>query len=104
MRTLRIHEAAAEEAAEAAAWYERERPGLGTEFERAIDAALDLLEQEIVPLTSLPGTAGARGTKRLMLRRFPYAVIVREHGTEILVVAFAHQARRPGYWRGRLRT
>lgn len=45
MRTLRIHEAAAEEAAEAAAWYEKERPGLGVEFEHAIDAALDLLEK-----------------------------------------------------------
>ena len=50
MRMLRIHAAAAEEAAEAAAWYEKERPGLGADFEHAIDAALDLLEQDIVPL------------------------------------------------------
>jgi hypothetical protein len=63
-----------------------------------------LLEQEIVPLTSVPGVAGARGVKRLMLRRFPYAVIVRERDTEIVVIAFAHHARRPGYWRDRLRT
>ena len=62
MRVLRIHAAAAEEAAEAAAWYEKERPGLGADFERAIDAALDLLEQDNVPLTPAPGVAGARGT------------------------------------------
>lgn len=68
MRRLRIHAAAAEEAAEAAAWYEKERPGLGAEFEHAADAALDLLEQEIIPLTSVPGVAGARGVKRLMLK------------------------------------
>ena len=49
MRALRIHEAASDEAAEAAAWYEKERPGLGAEFEHAVDAALDLLEEEIVP-------------------------------------------------------
>ena len=104
MRVLRIHEAAAEEAAEAAAWYEKERPGLGLDFEQAIDAALDLLEQDIVPMTSAPGVAGTRGVKRLLLRRFPYAVIVRERGTEMLVIAFAHHARRPGYWRDRLRT
>ena len=104
MRTLRIHAAAAEEAAEAAAWYEKERPGLGIDFERAVDAALDLLEQEIIPLTTLPGTAGVHGVKRLILRRFPYAVIVREHATEIVVIAFAHHARRPGYWRERLVT
>jgi len=103
MRALRIHAAAAEEAAEAAAWYEKVRPGLGTEFGHAIDAALDLLEQEIIPLTTMPSVAGASGAKRLLLRRFPYAVIVRERDAEILVIAFAHQARRPGYWRHRLR-
>lgn len=104
MRSLRIHEAAAEEAAEAAAWYEKERPGLGQKFERAIDAALDLLEEAIVPLTSMPGASGARGVKRLILRRFPYSVIVSERDTEILVIAFAHHARRPGYWRDRIQT
>jgi len=103
MRALRIHAAAVDEAVEAAAWYERERPGLGAEFERAIDAALDLLEEEIVPLTSVPGVAGTRGVKRLILRRFPYSVIVHERNTEIFVIAFAHHARRPGYWRDRVR-
>lgn len=103
MRPVRIHAAAAEEAAEAAAWYENESPGLGTDFERAIDAALDLLEQDIVPLVSVPGVAGRRGVRRLLLRRFPYAVVVVEWQAEIVVIAFAHQARRPGYWRGRLR-
>jgi len=101
MRRVRIHAAAAEEAAEAAAWYEKERPGLGADFERAVDAALDLLEEEIVPLVSIAGVAGTRGVKRLLLRRFPYAVIVRESAGESVVIAFAHTARRPGYWRGR---
>ncbi len=57
MRQVRIHAAAAEEAAQAGAWYEKERPGLGADFERAVDAALDLLEAEIVPLAAIPGTA-----------------------------------------------
>jgi hypothetical protein len=103
MRRVRIHEAAAEEAAEAAAWYENERPGLGTDFQRAVEAALDLLEEEIVPLVSVAGAAGTRGIKRLLLRRFPYAVIVRESAAEIVIVAFAHTSRRPGYWRSRLK-
>jgi hypothetical protein len=100
---LRIHAAAAEEAAEAVAWYEAKRLGLGADFERAIDAALDLLEQDVVPLTSLSGVAGARGVRRLMLRRFPYSVVVRESGDAMVVIAFAHHARRPGYWRARLK-
>jgi len=41
--------------------------------------------------------------KRLLLRRFPFAVIVREAAAEVTVIAFAHTARRPGYWRGRLK-
>lgn len=103
MRSLRIHDAATNEAAEAAAWYERERPGLGAEFEQAIDRALDLLEEEVVPLVPMPGVAGARGVKRLILRRFPFSVIVHVREREILVIAFAHHARRPGYWRARVR-
>ena len=103
MRRVRIHVAAAEEVAEAAAWYERERPGLGADFLQAVDAALDLLEEEILPLVSAQGMAGSRGVKRLLLRRFPYALIVRETAAELVVIAFAHTARRPGYWRGRLK-
>ena len=44
MRALRIHEAATDEAAEAAAWHEKERPGLGTELEHA-DTQIDVLSQ-----------------------------------------------------------
>ena len=101
MRRVRILEQAAVEAIEAAAWYESECPGLGREFDHAVNADIDLLEDEIVPLANLPGAAGA---KRLLLKRFPYDIVVRELPEEIVVVAVAHQSRRPGYWRNRLRT
>jgi hypothetical protein len=39
--------------------------------------------------------------KHLGLKRFPFDVVVVEHGEEVLVIAFAHHARRPGYWRQR---
>jgi hypothetical protein len=102
MRRIHIHYEAAKEVEEAAAWYERERPGLGADFHEAAEAALDLLQEEVVPLVSLPGKAGALGLKRLMLRRFPYSVVVRLTATEVFVIAFAHNSRRPGYWRKRL--
>ena len=101
MRTVRILEAAAEEAAEAAAWYERQRPGLGIDFSRAVDAALDLLEDELIPLAPVVRSAGRQGIKRFILKRFPYDVVVLESGNEILVVAVAHHSRRPGYWKNR---
>jgi len=102
MRRVRILDAAANEATEAAAWYELQRPGLGAEFSLAIDAALDLLEEQVVPLSPAAGVAGQRGAKRLILRRFPYDIVVRERVDEIIVVAVAHQSRRPGYWKNRL--
>lgn len=93
MRRVRILEEAAEEAVEAAGWYEPQRPGLGAEFERAVEAALDLLQEESVPLTIMPGAAGRLGAKRLILRRFPYDVVVKERDDELVVIAFAHQSR-----------
>ncbi len=103
MRSIRIVAAAADEAAAAAAWYERQRPGLGREFEGAIEAALDLLEHQAVPLVAARGAAASRGLKRLVLRRFPYDVILKETRDGLTVIAFAHHARRPGYWRRRTR-
>ena len=101
MRRVKILEKAAEEAIEAAAWYEQVYPGLGAEFDHAVNAALDLLENEVVPLVSLSGAAGVSGIKRLMLRRFPYDIVVRESSDEIIVIAIAHHSLRPGYWRNR---
>lgn len=66
-----------------------------------LHAALDSLDEDIFPLTSMPGSAAAQDVKQLLLRRFPYAVVVQERGTEILVLALAYRARRPSYWRGR---
>ena len=100
-RKILIHEAAVDEAVEAAAWYEAKREGLGKEFQRAIDIALDLLEEAIVPLRPSPSSTDVH-TKRLRLRRFPFDVVITERSTETIVIAFAHHARRPGYWRQRL--
>jgi toxin ParE1/3/4 len=103
VRRFRIHEDASTEAESAAAWYERQCPGLGAEFNESIQAALDLLEEGIVPLSPLPGSSGIRGAKRLILQKFPFDVVVADDGTAFVVLAFAHHARRPGYWRDRER-
>lgn len=102
MRRIRILAEAAEEAIEAAAWYESQRQGLGQAFSRAIEDVLDLLQDEIVPLLNFPSPGDER-TKRLMLRRFPYEIVVTSQQDEIVVIAFAHHSRRPGYWRDRAR-
>lgn len=103
MRPVRILRQAVEEAEAAAAWYERGRQGLGNEFSEAIEAGIDLIEESLVPLSPMPGKSGIKGAKRLILRRFPYDIVVIERKSEAVVVAFAHHSRKPGYWRGRIR-
>ena len=41
------------------------------------------------------------GTRRFLLRRFPFLVVYRVLGDSVLVVAVAHAARKPGYWKRR---
>lgn len=101
MPKVRILRQAADEAEAAAAWYEQERKGLGGEFIEAIEAAIDVIEDGFLPLSPMPGISGRQGAKRLILRRFPYDLIVVDRGDERIVVAFAHHSRKPGYWRAR---
>ncbi|WP_280571028.1 type II toxin-antitoxin system RelE/ParE family toxin [Chromohalobacter sp. 296-RDG] len=98
MRTVRILEDASQEAIEAAAWYEYEQPGLGTKFFAAVDAAIDVIEENLIPLAPLPEEAGNIRAKRLILKRFPYDIVVIELPEETVVIAVAHHSRKPGYW------
>ena len=43
-----------------------------------------------------------RGTRRVMLKRFPYFVVFRELARKIQIIAVAHAKRRPAYWAKRL--
>ncbi|AXS81607.1 MULTISPECIES: type II toxin-antitoxin system RelE/ParE family toxin [Marinobacter] len=98
MRTVRILDDASQEAIEAAAWYEYEQPGLGAEFFAAVDAAIDIIEENFIPLSPLPEEAGNTGAKRLILERFPYDIVAIELPEETVVIAIAHHSRKPGYW------
>ena len=101
MRTVRILEEASQEAIEAAAWYEYEQPGLGTDFFHAVEAAIDVIEENLIPLSPLPEEAGDTGARRLTLDRFPYDIVTIELLDEAVVIAVAHHSRKPGYWRQR---
>jgi plasmid stabilization system protein ParE len=94
---LRLHREAVEELEEAAQWYERHGRGLGDELLDEVDASLVAID---VGPNAWPhvGTAGLR---RFVLARFPYSVIYAVREEEVLVYAFAHQKRRPGYWTNR---
>jgi plasmid stabilization system protein ParE len=85
------------EAEAAAGWYAERSATAAAGFAEEIDAALSAI-------TRLPAAwpPFAHGTRRYLLRRFPYSVVYRVERDRILIVAVAHGHRRPGYWRSRL--
>ncbi|WP_116367709.1 type II toxin-antitoxin system RelE/ParE family toxin [Parahaliea mediterranea] len=101
MPAVKIHAEAARELEQAAAWYEREQPGLGSRLIEAFEHALVLLTEPNAPLTPVLGQAAQLGAKKLILHKFPFSLITIEAHGAIVVVALAHHARRPGYWHSR---
>jgi len=89
--------AAREELLAAAEYYEAASPGLGAEF-------IEDVERAVGRLSTFPkhGTPYVSDTRRIVLRRFPFDIVYLESNSELLIVAVAHQARRPFYWRSRL--
>jgi toxin ParE1/3/4 len=43
------------------------------------------------------------GTRRYLLKRFPFVIVYRAGESRIEIVAVAHGRRRPGYWAARVR-
>jgi plasmid stabilization system protein ParE len=92
----RVLPAAADDVAEAQRWYEKQREGLGVEFVREVDAAL-----ELVARNPLWRPAGYRGTRHAPVNRFPYVIHYRISGNSIEVFAILHSKRDPRMWRSR---
>ena len=94
--TVRFHPDARLELRDALSWYEERSPVSATAFAQEVeDAVLRILDAP----TRYP--QADHGTRRVLLDRFPFNVFYRCDDTGILIVAVAHQKRRPGYWRTR---
>ena len=102
IRRLRLHPAAGEEFVDAAPWYLSIGNALGRDFQQELEAAMGLLMQSPIPAVPHPRLPAALGLRRVILRRFPYDLVFIERQNEIHIIALAHHARRPGYWRSRL--
>jgi hypothetical protein len=50
---------------------------------------------------SAQGVLAEHSAKRFPLHDYPYSVVYRVEPREIILIAIAHQSRRPGYWAGR---
>ena len=100
MKRLRDHPSVGRELAAARDWYEKAQPGLGLELVLEIDRVLQLVTTDALPTLPHPAISEVR---RVMLKRFPYWLVLLEREEEIVLVAVAHMKRRPDYWRTRLR-
>ena len=100
IRTLRIHRLAEAELTDAATWYETRQSGLGIALLDLIDKNIEAIRSGVLPTSPVPGV-GVKGARRILLRRYPYSIVLFEREFEIVVIAFAHNSQRPGYWRSR---
>jgi plasmid stabilization system protein ParE len=93
---LDLHPDARAELVSAAAWYFERNESAAMLFVDAVATANADIKRapDRWPLHIL-------GTRRKLLRRFPYAIIYRIEPKRILVVAVAHTHRQPGYWADR---
>ena len=94
---VRFHVAARQELAAAIQRYDSELAGLG-------DDLLAEVEQVVQTIAAHPeaGTPHQANTRRLVLKRFPFTLIYRAMEQDIVILAIAHQRRRPTYWLRRL--
>lgn len=90
---LVFHPLAERELAEAGQFYEEAAPGLGAEF-------LDELERLAALIAAYPdaGVGNPRDVRVIHARRFPYSLVYEVRDTTVLVLAIAHQRRRPRHW------
>ena len=95
---LDMHPEARLELRDAIAYYEDHRDGLGLEFSREIYASINRVAD--APLIWSRLTDNSR---RFLTKRFPYSIIYQILDDAVLIVAIAHQSRKPGYWKDRLR-
>ena len=97
MKPYKLHSQAKADLLSSAEYYERENWALAGRFA----AEMDRLVQEACANPSVYRAFRA-GARRHFGSRFPYAVIYVDEPDHVLILAFAHFKRRPGYWLDRL--
>jgi len=90
---LSFHPEAEQELLHSITYYENKSAGLGTEFLEEIGKTLDLIK-------SFPelGSPFTNADRRMLLNRFPFSIIYSIHRDHIIIYAFMHLHRKPGYW------
>ncbi len=77
-------------------WYEGRRTGAGVRFMSAVQAAID-------HIAAFPqsGRVLLDDIRRVLVKKYPYAVFYREEAGRIIVTSVFHTSRDPAIWQGR---
>jgi len=88
--SLIISPEAEDDLKEAYSWYEDRRQGLGHDFLLQVDAGLNFVARHpnIHPIEY-------RGTRKHLIKRFPYKIIYLVENERIMVLAVIHGSRKP---------
>lgn len=81
-------------------WYAAQAPVLEGLFAQEIASAIDALASPSRHAFAI-GVAPELNVRRVLLHRFPYALVFVELPNSIRVLAVMHQRQRPGYWKTR---
>lgn len=94
---VEFHPGAVAEARAALHWYR-------SRSESTAEAFLAELDHGVEKIAEQPGIwpRYVSGTRRFVLRRFPFSPIYRQASEKIQIIAIAHGRRKPGYWKNRL--
>lgn len=101
-RLVKFDSEASLELGAAIAWYEEQRAGLGEALLDAVDEAVGRLMERPDGGTRIPGVPDELPVLRVFVKRFPYSLVCLAEEELVVVIAIAHNARRPGYWRDRI--
>jgi plasmid stabilization system protein ParE len=92
---------ASAELSDASRWYEERAAGLGLAFVSAVDATLRSIAAWPQAGAIVDGIPAGRDIRRAPIDRFPYHLAYLVTDDVLVVLAVAHDRRRPAYWTGR---
>src|SRR3954464_11429549 len=95
-RYLEILPGAMADFREARAWYSQRSPNVAANFAAEVAQA-----SRIILESPKRWPRFKRGTRRYILRQFPYLVVYRVFDDRVVIVAYQHGMRRSGFWRAR---
>jgi len=90
---IKISEFAQRELEDAIFFYELQQQGLGLNFKNNVRSSIKRIVKH---LNAWPVERGE--VRKCYLHKFPYKILYSIQGENIVVLAIAHQHRKPGYW------